>query len=124
MNSKLTKIIAGKKVQKTPENKKLENSLIVSIIIMFILNLIRIYDFAINPDNQGLPLPATLSLLLFFLFLWRLFRQGYRQISAWMIIGAYALPTIFCFIYWGADLQADPAYDGAYNNDGRCLFGL
>lgn len=106
MNSKLIKIIAGKKAQETPENKKLENSLIVSIIIMFILNLIRIYDFAINPDNQGLPLPATLSLLLFFLFLWRLFRQGYRQISAWMIIGAYALPTIFCFIYWGADLPA------------------
>ena len=62
MNSKLTKIIAGKKVQQTPENKKLENSLIVSIIIMFILNLIRIYDFIIDPDNQGLPLPATSSM--------------------------------------------------------------
>lgn len=90
----------------SPAEKKLEKSLAISIVIMFLLNLIRLHDFIINPDNQGLPLSATLGLLAFFIILQILFKKGYRNLSAWLLITAYTLPTIFCLSYWGADLPA------------------
>lgn len=106
MNAKLIQIISGpKKAQSSAENK-LEKIIIISALIMLTLNSIRIYDFIINPNNQGLSLYVTVSLFIFFLGIWRLLRQGYKKISAWLLIISYALPTIFCFIHWGADLPA------------------
>ncbi|MDD3285190.1 MAG: HAMP domain-containing sensor histidine kinase [Patescibacteria group bacterium] len=100
-----TNLLNSTKLQ-TPAEKKLDKSLAVSIIIMLLLNLIRLYDFIINPNNQGLPLGATLSLLIFFIILQILLRRGHKNLSAWLLIAAYTLPTIFCLGYWGADLPA------------------
>jgi len=103
---KIIKIIIGSNPPKTLAEKKIENTIALSSLIMMLLNLIRIYDFIINPNNQGLPLFYTLTLFLFLLFVWRLFRQDCRRSSAWLLIIIYTLPTILCFIFWGADLPA------------------
>ncbi len=86
--------------------RKLQAVTTISIIVMLALNTIRIYDFVINPHNQGLPLYATIILLLFLLGIWQLGRLGKTTLSAWLIITTYTLPTMFCFYQWGADLPA------------------
>lgn len=55
--------------------RKLQAVTTISIIAMLGLNTIRIYDFIINPHNQGLPLYATFILLLFLLGIWQLGRS-------------------------------------------------
>lgn len=86
--------------------RKLQAVTTISIIAMLGLNTIRIYDFIINPYNQGLPLYATFILLLFLLGIWQLGRSGKTTLSAWLLIITYTLPTMFCFYQWGADLPA------------------
>ena len=92
--------------EKFPQAKKLQAIIIISAIVMFLLNIIRIYDFLVDPHNQGLPIYITLTIFIFFIILWWLVKIGKPIISAWLLILTYALPTIFCFAYWGADLPA------------------
>ncbi|MGE5425732.1 MAG: sensor histidine kinase [Bacillota bacterium] len=94
---------------KTPahsSSQKIQACAIFSAIIVALLNIIRIYDYIVDPHNTGLPLYATLLLLLVLIFLWRLARHGYERPAAWLLITAYAMPTVYCFFLWGADLPA------------------
>jgi signal transduction histidine kinase len=87
-------------------NKKIKIVSLLSIIVMLILNLIRIRDFMIDPNNQGLPLIFTFTLLILFGFIYFLAYKNKNRLSAWLLIIIYAAPTILCFYYWGADLPA------------------
>lgn len=87
-------------------NKKVQTTALLSVIILICINIIRIYDFIINPHNEGLSLVSTLSILILFIIIYLLARSHKTKLSAWMLITTYALPTIFCFYFWGADLPA------------------
>lgn len=89
-----------------PNARKLQAASLLSVGVMLLINGIRIYDYIIDPKNGGLPLPFTLLLFLGMLGIWYLGRRGWIKTSAWLLISAYGLPTIFCFYYWGADLPA------------------
>lgn len=86
--------------------RKIQTCALFSAVAMLLLNVIRITDYIVNPSNTGLPLLATLSLFVLFLGLWQLARYGHETISAWLLITAYAAPTLYCFYLWGADLPA------------------
>ena len=86
--------------------RKLRACALISTAVMLLLNVIRIYDYFINPNNTGLSLYITLGLLLFFASIWLLARRGKYTLSGWLLISAYAVPTILCFYLWGADLPA------------------
>lgn len=86
--------------------RKLQAAALLSAGIMLLINGVRIYDHLIDPENGGLPLPFTTLLFLGMLCIWYLGRRGFIKTSAWLLISAYGLPTIFCFYYWGADLPA------------------
>jgi signal transduction histidine kinase len=87
-------------------NKKVQATSFLSALVLLLLNMIRIHDFIIEPDNTGLPLSATIILFIFFFALYLLARAGKTNLSAWLLIISYSLPTIFCFYTWGADLPA------------------
>ncbi|MDP3837183.1 MAG: HAMP domain-containing sensor histidine kinase [bacterium] len=86
--------------------RKIQTCALFSAGVMLFLNVIRITDYIANPSNTGLPLGVTLLLLITFLGLWQLARFGHETISAWLLIVAYAAPTLYCFYSWGADLPA------------------
>ncbi|MDD2681240.1 MAG: ATP-binding protein [Patescibacteria group bacterium] len=86
--------------------RKLQVIALISVSIMFSLNIIRFYDYIIDPNNQGLPLHVTFIILLLFIGIWNLSKNGRVKSSAWLLISAYSLPTIFCFYTWGTDLPA------------------
>jgi len=85
---------------------KLQVIALISAGIMLIINLIRIYDYITTPDNEGLPLHITIIILLIFLSIWHLSKNGRVKSGAWLLIATYSLPTIFCFYTWGTDLPA------------------
>ncbi len=87
-------------------NRKVQSTALLSVLVLICINIIRIYDFIINPNNQGLSLINTLSILILFIIIYLLAHSNKTSLSAWMIIIAYTLPTIFCFYSWGADLPA------------------
>jgi len=87
-------------------NKKVQTTAFLSSLVLLLLNLIRIHDFIIDPSNNGLPLGATTLLFVFFFILYILARSGKTNMSAWLLIISYSLPTLFCFYTWGADLPA------------------
>jgi len=86
--------------------RKLQAIALISALVMFLLNGIRIYDYIINPYNSGLPITATFGLFIFFLIVWWLSKVGRTSFSASLLLGAYSVPTIFCYYQWGADLPA------------------
>lgn len=87
-------------------NKKIQATAFLSSLVLLMLNIIRIYDFIIDPNNTGLQLSVTLVLFLLFFSIYLLARLGKNNLSAWLLITSYSLPTIFCFYTWGADLPA------------------
>lgn len=86
--------------------RKLQVIALISLAVMFLLNVIRVYDYIIDPSNQGLPLHITIIIFLLFLGIWKLSKNGKTKSSAWLLIISYSLPTIFCFYTWGTDLPA------------------
>ncbi|MBN2884626.1 GHKL domain-containing protein [Patescibacteria group bacterium] len=86
--------------------RKLQALALISATVMLFLNVIRIYDFIIDPNNSGLPLHVTLIIFLLFVSIWLLSKNGKIVSGAWLLINAYSLPTIFCFYTWGTDLPA------------------
>lgn len=80
--------------------------LIFSIISFFILNTIRIIDYIIYVDKRGLPLAATLLILLFLFILLLLSRRGFVKTAASLLLIAFSLPMLYSFFIWGADLPA------------------
>lgn len=86
-------------------NKKVQATAFLSALVLLLLNIIRIHDFMVDPNNTGLPLSATIILLIFF-SLYLLARFKKTNLSAWLLIISYSLPTLFCFYTWGADLPA------------------
>ncbi len=86
--------------------RKLQAIALISAGIMLLLNIIRVYDYIIDSNNQGLPLHVTFIIFLLFLGIWHLSKNGRIKSSAWLLIIAYSLPTIFCFYTWGTDLPA------------------
>ena len=80
--------------------------LAVSIISFVFLNIIRIIDVLTNPHDRGLALVFTLSILLFFIFLFWLSKRGLVTTASLLLIATYAIPTFYSFITWGADLPA------------------
>jgi signal transduction histidine kinase len=87
-------------------NRKVQATALLSSLVLLLLNLIRIYDFIADPNNTGMPLNATVTLFVFFFVVYLLARTGKTNLSAWLLIISYSLPTIFCFYTWGADLPA------------------
>lgn len=86
--------------------KKLQAIALISALVMFLLNGIRIYDYFINPKNGGLPVTATSGLLIFFLGIWWFSKIGRTRLSAVLLLVSYSIPTIYCYYQWGADLPA------------------
>lgn len=86
--------------------RKLQAIALISALVMFLLNGIRIYDYIVDPNNDGLPLAATACLLIFFLSVWWLSKMGRTRLSAALLLLSYSVPTIFCYYQWGADLPA------------------
>jgi len=86
--------------------RKLQSIALISASVMLLLNIIRIYDFIIDPNNSGLPLHVTLIIFLLFVGIWLLSKSGKMTSGAWLLIISYSLPTIFCFYTWGTDLPA------------------
>jgi len=80
--------------------------ILASLFVFIILNIIRIINYIINPHNPGRPLTYTLTILVFFLFLWKLTRQGWIKTASSLLIAIYSLPMFYSFITWGADLPA------------------
>ncbi|MCF7860177.1 GHKL domain-containing protein [Patescibacteria group bacterium] len=97
-----SRVEAGKKSRA----RKLQGLALISASVMLLLNIIRIYDFIIDPHNSGLPLHITFIILLLFVGIWLLSKNGKMTSGAWLLIIAYSLPTIFCFYTWGTDLPA------------------
>jgi signal transduction histidine kinase len=87
-------------------NKKVQATAFLSSLVLLLLNIIRIYDFIVEPDNTGMPLSVTIILFIFFFALYLLARAGKTNLSAWLLIISYSIPTLFCFCTWGADLPA------------------
>lgn len=101
---KIKNLLINKNRSKT--NQKVQITTLLSIAILLPINLIRIHDFIVNPLNQGLPLNITLALLLILIIPYVLARTNRTKAGAWLLITIYALPTLFCFYSWGADLPA------------------
>ncbi|MEI6529407.1 MAG: ATP-binding protein [Candidatus Falkowbacteria bacterium] len=109
------KIIDFLKKQITPKSNE-ENirrqEYILNIIIVFslisfsILNLIRIIDYIIYVEKRGLPLGATIGILIFLFFLLYLSRRGNIKAAASFLLIAFSLPMFYSFFIWGADLPA------------------
>ncbi|HBA36597.1 TPA: hypothetical protein DCZ15_01850 [Candidatus Falkowbacteria bacterium] len=95
-----------------PDEDLRRRELILNILLWFsivgfaVLNVIRLIDLIKQPQDRGLPIIYTLSILLFFIFLLRLSRKGRIKIAAWLLVVVYALPMLYSFIAWGADLPA------------------
>ena len=77
-----------------------------SIIIFIIINIIRVIDHFTQTNDQGLPLWSTLLILVILICLVGLSRRGKIKTASIVLISLYALPMIFCLIFWGADLPA------------------
>ena len=80
--------------------------LLLSIFVFSFLNIIRIIDLLGNEQDRGLPIIYTLAILGFFIFLRWLSRRHLTRLASWLLISAYALPMIYSFVTWGADLPA------------------
>ena len=93
------------------EDKK-RQEFILNILLIFssggflIINIIRVFDFIINPGDRGMSLGATLMILIFFLALLKLNHRGWYKIAASLMIGVFAIPMFYSFLTWGADLPA------------------
>jgi len=79
--------------------------LVFSIAGFIIINFIRLAD-AIWGEGRGLPFWTTLSMLAFFVLLYRLNRRGWRHLASWLTIAVFTLPLLYCFLTWGCDLPA------------------
>lgn len=80
--------------------------LFFSIFVFFIINVIRLFDIFFYKNSGGIPLLATLSLLIFFIFLLFLSRKGKIKTASFLLILAFSVPTFYSLITWGADLPA------------------
>ncbi len=77
-----------------------------SILCFSLLNIIRVIDVMGNSNDRGLPLIITLSILVFFIFLFWLSKIGWIKTASWLLIAIYSVPMIYSFWFWGADLPA------------------
>lgn len=108
LSQKLKKFISPRQA----DEEKRRKELILNILIIFssfgffILNLIRISDYIRYPEKRGLPLSATLLMLLFFIFLFWLNRRGWLKVAASLFVIIFAIPMFYSFFIWGADLPA------------------
>ena len=97
---------------KNKDNDKRGRELILLILLtssiggFIILNIIRLIDVLSNPNDRGLPIIYTLAILVFFLILFYLARRNLLKLSSSLLIFIYALPALYSFITWGADLPA------------------
>lgn len=80
--------------------------LVYSIISFTIINLVRITDYLLYTEENGLPLWTTLVILTFFIVLFWLSKQNYGKLAASLLIITYALPMFYSFKIWGTDLPA------------------
>jgi len=86
--------------------------LILNILLLFsiggfiILNLIRLSDILTRPDDNGMPIMYTLSILTVFSFFLWLSRRGQIKTVAWLLVSLYSLPLFYCLLIWGSDLPA------------------
>jgi len=93
-------------------NNKHQQALILNILLafslfsFFIINIIRFIDRWVYNQKTGLPIYITLTIFLFFIFLFWLSRQGWLKTAAVLFITVFTLPMIYSFLTWGADLPA------------------
>ncbi len=109
----LLKGVAGHFLLPKSQNEDLaRRELILNLIISFsifcfsLINLIRLWDVISNPSDRGLPVIYTLAILVFFIILALMSRRGYIKTASWLVIVTYAVPAIYSFYIWGADLPA------------------
>lgn len=84
----------------------LNTILLFSIVIFTLINLIRLVDYFIYKQTTGLPLTATLLILVFFIFLLWLSRRGFIKLASLFLILTFTAPMVYSFLTWGADLPA------------------
>lgn len=95
-----------------PDEDKNRREIILNIIFLvsiagfMILNVIRVADYFIYPEIEGLPLWTTFLILFFFCALLRLSKRGRAKTAAWFLIAIYSAPMFYCFIVWGTDLPS------------------
>lgn len=86
--------------------------IILNIILLFslsafiIINLIRLLDIFIYKQNGGLPLIATISIMLFFVLLLSLSKRGFLKTASLLLIITFSIPMFYSFLIWGIDLSA------------------
>jgi len=98
-------------LHKTNETERRQENILnillaFSIFCFMVINIIRIIDFTIFKMRAGIPLYITLLILLFFIFLFWLSRQGYLKLASFLLVFTFSLPMFYSFITWGADLPA------------------
>jgi len=78
----------------------------VSTLSFLIINIIRVCDYFIYEELQGLPFWTTFLILVFFVFLFLLSKKGKAKLAAYLLIATYSLPMFYSFATWGTDLPA------------------
>lgn len=103
------KLISPRSLDEDGRNRELILNflLLLSSAGFMVLNLIRLIDFiSLGNKDRGLPMIATLLIMLLFLGLLWLSKKGFAKTAAWLLIAVYSLPMFYCYIFWGADLPA------------------
>lgn len=80
--------------------------LVFSIGGLFILNVIRVIDYIIISERNGLSIYVTIFALLFFVSLLWLSHKRFVKTASSLLIITFALPTVYSLFTWGADLPA------------------
>ncbi len=78
----------------------------LSIGTFAIINVIRVIDLIIYPNDHGLPIWSTLLILIFLLALAVLSRYNQTRFASILLIFLYSLPALYSLTFWGADLPA------------------
>lgn len=104
----LKKIITPRQL----DEDKRRREFILNIILLFsisgllILNIIRVIDYIIYTNRNGLPLFVTIAALILFFFLYWLSRKSWIKTASSLLIIVFALPMFYSLFTWGADLPA------------------
>lgn len=106
--SLIKKLFAPKQI----DEEKKHQELILNILLIFALfsflfiNIIQIVNYLINKGDAHYSLYITLIILGLFIIIFLLSRMGWIKIASLLFIITFALPMVYSFLTWGADLPA------------------
>lgn len=98
-------ILFPQKDEHNPRQKYILNTLLVFFLANFlIINIISIIHLIFYFEKPNFLLNFTLVIFILLIFLLWLSRRGFVKIASSLLIITFALPMLFAFIIWGADL--------------------